>query len=202
MSHEIRTPLNGIISYTELLLAGDLQDEQRSDLTTIKTCVYNLKRIINDVLDFSKIEAGKMLIDRAPFAVRPAIDEVVDILKLNAAEHGQEITVEITPTVPKQVVGDRLRLQQIITNLIGNAVKFTPPGGAFVLYVEPVLFSKDTVEVHFAIIDSGIGIPADRLHAIFESFTQADTSTTRRFGGSGLGLTICQKLLEMMGGEK
>ena len=201
MSHEIRTPLNGIVSYTELLLSGELSEEQRGDLTTIKTCVYNLKRIINDVLDFSKIEAGKMLIDKAPFAIRTAVNEVVDILKLNAAENGQEIIIEICQNVPHQVVGDRLRFQQILTNLLGNAVKFTIPGGAIVLYIEPVLFTSESVELHVAVIDSGVGIPADRLQAIFESFTQADSSTTRKFGGSGLGLTICQKLLEMMGGE-
>lgn len=204
MSHELRTPMNGIIGFTDLVLTTELQKTQRDYLKNVSKSAYNLLNIINDILDFSKIEAGKLLIDEVPFNLSELIEETVEILSLKAEEKGLEVVCSIDPGLPSQLIGDPLRIKQVLTNLMGNAIKFTSEGEIFVK-VQPngVHNCKGNLymDIDITVKDTGIGIPDDKLHAIFESFTQADNSTTRKFGGTGLGLTISRSLVELMGGR-
>src|SRR5882724_1644776 len=204
MSHELRTPMNGIIGFTDLVLTTDLQKTQREYLQNVDKSAYNLLNIINDILDFSKMEAGKLIIDNADFKLDEIVEESVDILSIRAQEKGLEIICDIDPALPADFFGDQARIRQILVNLIGNAIKFTPGGEIFVAVQKssPAYErnEKTFVDIAISVRDTGIGIPADKIDKIFESFTQADSSTTRKFGGTGLGLTISRHLAGLMGG--
>jgi signal transduction histidine kinase/CheY-like chemotaxis protein len=204
MSHELRTPMNGIIGFTDLVLTTDLQKTQRDYLKNVSKSAYSLLNIINDILDFSKIEAGKLLIDEVAFSLNELVEETVDILSIKAEEKGLELVCSIDPGLPSQVVGDPIRIKQVLTNLMGNAVKFTAQGEVFIKVQQNRIFQQQGdsyMDIDISVKDTGIGIPKSKLNAIFESFTQADNSTTRKYGGTGLGLTISKSLMELMGGR-
>lgn len=200
MSHEIRTPMNGVISMTDLALDTELTTEQREYLEIVKASADSLLVLIDDILDFSKIEAGKLNIDPISFPLRKTLTDLVRPLSVRAQQKGLELTCKIRPGVPAVVVADPVRLRQVITNLLGNAVKFTQKGSV-TLEVETASQQQGRVELHFTVTDTGVGIPQDKQRLIFDAFSQAENSTTRRFGGTGLGLTISARLVEMMGGE-
>jgi PAS domain S-box-containing protein len=200
MSHEFRTPMNGVLGMAELLLDTNLADEQREYLNMLKMSADSLLAIINDVLDFSRIEAGKLDMDPIEFKVREIVQGVTQTFVSAAHQKNLKLDSRIANEVPEVLVGDPLRLRQILVNLVGNAVKFTTRGEVAVgVSLESV--GEQNVRLRFTIRDTGVGIPPEKLKVIFEAFSQADNSSTRKFGGTGLGLTISSRLVELMGGE-
>ncbi|MEZ8305150.1 two-component sensor histidine kinase BarA [Vibrio splendidus] len=200
MSHELRTPLNGVIGFTRQMLKTHLSTSQTDYLQTIERSANNLLSIINDILDFSKLEAGKLALENIPFEFQASLEEVVNLQATNAHEKGLELTLKIDPKVPPGVVGDPLRIQQILTNLVGNSIKFTERGNIDIS-VELRSQSEDSIELQFMVRDTGIGISERQQAQLFQAFSQADASISRRYGGTGLGLVITQKLVSQMGGE-
>jgi signal transduction histidine kinase/DNA-binding response OmpR family regulator len=200
MSHEIRTPLNGIIGTTEILLDSELSPSQREYARILSQCGEHLLGVINDILDLSKIEAGKVEVERVPLDLRALVEDVADLLATHAAQKDIELVTSIPPELALTVKGDPSRLRQVLVNLVGNAIKFTEHGEV-VIEARVLRASPAELSVRLSVRDTGIGIPAERQAAVFESFTQADGSTTRTYGGTGLGLTICRQLVHLMGGE-
>jgi signal transduction histidine kinase len=199
MSHEIRTPMNSIVGVTNLLVNSPLNDGQRKYLNVIRKSAENLLVIINDILDLSKIEAGKMEFEQTPFLVSDVLDTAYHTLLFRAEEKKLEFRLDIGPDVPKALVGDPVRLTQVLINLSGNAIKFTE-NGSVTIRVRLKNKNEETADIEFSVMDTGIGIPEDKLGKIFESFSQASSDTTRKYGGTGLGLTISKQLIELQGG--
>jgi signal transduction histidine kinase/DNA-binding response OmpR family regulator len=200
MSHEIRTPMNAIIGMTSLLADTSMTAQQREFVDTIRTAGDTLLTIINDILDFSKIESGKLELERTVFVLRDCIEEALDLLAAKASEKNLDLGYIIDEQTPAGIAGDVTRLRQVLVNLVGNALKFTSRGEVFIS-VNSRKITEATCELQFAVRDTGIGIPEDRMDRLFASFSQVETSTTRQYGGTGLGLAICKRLCEMMNGR-
>jgi signal transduction histidine kinase len=200
MSHELRTPLNGIMGMTTLLHDTPMSDEQREYASIIDTSAQSLLAIVDDVLDFAKIDAGALTVDPAPFDTRGCFEHTRRVLSPLAQARRLDLVYDVDPALPAQLVGDEKRLRQILLNLAGNAIKFTPAGSVCVRARAAAGESPGEVVLQVEVIDTGIGIAPDRQAAIFDPFVQADGSTTRRYGGTGLGLTICARLVALMGG--
>ena len=200
MSHELRTPMNAILGMTDLALGAQLPPTVRDYLQTAKESADLLLELLNEILDFSRIEAGKFELESTPFRLRKTIDQVVKTLGMRAYEKGLELVYRVADESPDTVVGDPLRLRQVLMNLLSNAIKFTPKGEV-VVQVVVERRTAEAVSLRFSVSDTGIGIAAEKLEKIFAPFTQADSSTTRRFGGTGLGLAISQRLVNLMGGH-
>jgi signal transduction histidine kinase len=201
MSHEIRTPMNGIIGMTDLALMTPLTDTQREYLQTVRDSAQTLLVIINDILDFSKIEAGKLEITAVDFSLRTLLGDTLKPMSVRAEEKKLRLTVDVAADVPDDLVGDPVRLRQVLVNLVSNALKFTDQGEILVRVVHDMESTPGHAALHFSVVDTGIGIPEDKQVAIFQAFTQADGSTTRLYGGTGLGLSISWKLVSLMGGQ-
>ncbi len=200
ISHELRTPMNGVIGITELLLDTKLDPEQREFAQTVRSSAGSLLVIINDILDFSRLEAGRLVLNDQPFDLRQLIEETITLLSAEASLKGLSVALHFSPNAPSGFIGDAVRMRQILTNLVGNGIKFTERGRIDVR-VECPQRTENEVTLQLAVSDTGIGIPADKLDVIFDKFTQADGSLSRRFGGTGLGLAITKELVELMGGS-
>ncbi len=199
MSHEIRTPMNGVVGMASLLKQTSLTIEQKEYTDTIITSGEALLSVINDILDFSKIEAGKMELEQKDFVLRNCIEEVLDLFASKANKMGIDLIYQIDLNVPATLIGDSLRLRQVITNLVSNAIKFTQHGEIFI-GISLLNIKGDKASIGFEVRDTGIGIPSDKIDRLFKAFSQVDSSTTRKYGGTGLGLVICEKLISLMGG--
>jgi len=200
MSHEIRTPMNGILGLTSLAMKNETSDAQKAYLTKIDQSAKSLLRILNDILDFSKIEAGKLTIEKTEFRIDSVLNEIRNIMAFSVSQKGIDLNINISEKIDFNVVGDSLRLQQIILNITSNAIKFTHEGGVTVS-VDVAEKNNNTAELLFSIKDTGIGMTQEQAAKIFGAFDQADSSTTRKYGGTGLGLAISKSLIELMGGH-